>query len=127
MPFVYLLLLAAVAVGTRAGIQHLYPRADNDKAWIFCIVVAVVTSFVVWRIIRRVWPMPLVANAPERRHQGTSPYDGGVVIGGGLAAGAGLAGEDAARSSLWGGFSVDTSGDFGGDSGGDGGGGGGGK
>ncbi len=90
MKFVYFLLFAAVAIGTRAGIQFLRPLADNDEAWLIGIVLAAAACFVA-ATYRRKQESP-VEEKPEPRFQDTSPYDGGVIVGSAMAANVGLPG-----------------------------------
>jgi uncharacterized membrane protein YgcG len=120
---VYLLLLAVVMIGTRAGFCFWRP-ADNDQVWLICMVLAAAACIAVanYRRDRK----PPIEQKPEPRFQSTSPYDGGIIVGGGaMASNVGLPGMVTNQGDSGGGSPGHSSCGHGGDGGGDFGGGGG--
>ena len=124
MMFVYVLLFAAVTVGTRLGIHYWRPLTDDSGAWSVGIFAAAMICLLV-ASYRQDQKLP-VEEKPEPRFQGTSPYDGGVIVGASaMAANIGLPGLVTNQGDSGGGSSGHSSCSHGSDGGGDCGGGGG--
>lgn len=81
---IFILLFAAVALATRVGIQYWRPLADSDQVWSICITLAAAACLIL-ATHRQKHKSP-AEEKPEPRFQGTSPYDGGVIVGTGAIA-----------------------------------------
>lgn len=118
----YFLIFTAVAVAIRIGFHFWRPLADNDQVWFVCMIMAAAACFSL--MIHRQRRNVPVQEKSEPRFQGTSPYDGGVIVGGSaMAANVGLPGADTPQGYSGGGSPGHSSCSHPGDGGGDGGGG----
>jgi len=81
---VFILLFATVAIATRVGIQYWRPLADSDQVLSICITLAAAACLIL-ATNRQKHKSP-AEEKYEPRFQGTSPYDGGVIVGTGAIA-----------------------------------------